>query len=229
MNAPLCLNSASTQWQTLTSLLLALTSTSYQKQKHVPFYLHHMLNISFSLRLSSILYADIVGFTKLASTCTPEELVAVLNKLFGKFDDIAKVKLRMIDIFLLNQMFKTQLFHPPCFFLSTEERVSPHQDPGGLLLLCFRPPWPHSHPRHQLRSDGPGHVHRHQVSPSGFIWVCLTLPQEIFKWPKCVIPAFTTYKTTKWSVGTKNDQELFSLFQNNSKIILEMHLFHFFC
>lgn len=40
----------------------------------------------------SILYADIVGFTKLASTCSPEELVAVLNKLFGKFDDIAKVK-----------------------------------------------------------------------------------------------------------------------------------------
>uniref|UniRef100_A0A3B5A510 adenylate cyclase n=1 Tax=Stegastes partitus TaxID=144197 RepID=A0A3B5A510_9TELE len=38
----------------------------------------------------SILYADIVGFTKLASTCSPEELVAVLNKLFGKFDDIAK-------------------------------------------------------------------------------------------------------------------------------------------
>uniref|UniRef100_A0A8C4DBA4 adenylate cyclase n=1 Tax=Dicentrarchus labrax TaxID=13489 RepID=A0A8C4DBA4_DICLA len=38
----------------------------------------------------SILYADIVGFTKLASTCSPEELVAVLNKLFGRFDDIAK-------------------------------------------------------------------------------------------------------------------------------------------
>ncbi|XP_042367782.1 adenylate cyclase type 4-like [Plectropomus leopardus] len=38
----------------------------------------------------SILYADIVGFTKLASTCTPEELVAVLNKLFGRFDDIAR-------------------------------------------------------------------------------------------------------------------------------------------
>lgn len=38
----------------------------------------------------SILYADIVGFTKLASTCTPEELVAMLNKLFGRFDDIAK-------------------------------------------------------------------------------------------------------------------------------------------
>uniref|UniRef100_A0A3Q2ZBJ7 Adenylate cyclase type 4 n=1 Tax=Hippocampus comes TaxID=109280 RepID=A0A3Q2ZBJ7_HIPCM len=38
----------------------------------------------------SILYADIVGFTKLASSCTPEELVAMLNKLFGRFDDIAK-------------------------------------------------------------------------------------------------------------------------------------------
>lgn len=41
--------------------------------------------------LCSILYADIVGFTKLASSCTPEELVAMLNKLFGRFDDIAKV------------------------------------------------------------------------------------------------------------------------------------------
>ncbi|KAF5901909.1 adenylate cyclase type 4-like, partial [Clarias magur] len=38
----------------------------------------------------SILYADIVGFTSLASACTPEELVVVLNKLFGKFDDLAK-------------------------------------------------------------------------------------------------------------------------------------------
>lgn len=42
--------------------------------------------------LCSILYADIVGFTKLASSCSPQELVAVLNKLFGRFDDIAKVK-----------------------------------------------------------------------------------------------------------------------------------------
>ncbi|KAM9833029.1 adenylate cyclase type 2 [Syngnathus typhle] len=38
----------------------------------------------------SILYADIVGFTRLASSCSPEELVAVLNKLFGRFDDIAQ-------------------------------------------------------------------------------------------------------------------------------------------
>lgn len=39
----------------------------------------------------SILYADIVGFTQLASDCSPKELVIMLNELFGKFDQIAKV------------------------------------------------------------------------------------------------------------------------------------------
>lgn len=39
----------------------------------------------------SILYADIVGFTRLASDCSPKELVVMLNELFGKFDQIAKV------------------------------------------------------------------------------------------------------------------------------------------
>ncbi|KAJ3608923.1 hypothetical protein NHX12_023451 [Muraenolepis orangiensis] len=38
----------------------------------------------------SILYADIVGFTLLASDCSPGELVHMLNELFGKFDQIAK-------------------------------------------------------------------------------------------------------------------------------------------
>jgi len=40
----------------------------------------------------SILYADIVGFTRLASDCSPKELVIMLNELFGKFDQIAKVR-----------------------------------------------------------------------------------------------------------------------------------------
>ncbi|XP_072617382.1 adenylate cyclase type 4 isoform X10 [Vulpes vulpes] len=39
----------------------------------------------------SVLYADIVGFTRLASECSPKELVLMLNELFGKFDQIAKV------------------------------------------------------------------------------------------------------------------------------------------
>lgn len=38
----------------------------------------------------SILYADIVGFTRLASDCQPKDLVIMLNELFGKFDQIAK-------------------------------------------------------------------------------------------------------------------------------------------
>ncbi|XP_072014122.1 adenylate cyclase type 2-like isoform X2 [Amphiura filiformis] len=38
----------------------------------------------------SILYADIVGFTALASECTPKELVKTLNELFGKFDQLAE-------------------------------------------------------------------------------------------------------------------------------------------
>lgn len=32
-----------------------------------------------------------MGFTQLASDCSPKELVVMLNELFGKFDQIAKV------------------------------------------------------------------------------------------------------------------------------------------
>ncbi|XP_071108871.1 adenylate cyclase type 1-like [Haliotis cracherodii] len=38
----------------------------------------------------SILFADIVGFTNLASQCTAQELVRILNELFGRFDHLAK-------------------------------------------------------------------------------------------------------------------------------------------
>ena len=41
----------------------------------------------------SILYADIVNFTPLAAECTAPELVKMLNELFGRFDQIAEVRI----------------------------------------------------------------------------------------------------------------------------------------
>lgn len=75
--------------------------------------------------MCSILYADIVGFTKLASSCSPEELVAVLNKLFGRFDDIAKVKRRKSNFCnFLHSWLILRLTCRSLFIL--EERLSPH-------------------------------------------------------------------------------------------------------
>lgn len=56
----------------------------------------------------SILYADIVGFTRLASDCSPKELVIMLNELFGKFDQIAKVS-HLVECF-------SRLRMNTCFF-----------------------------------------------------------------------------------------------------------------
>ena len=41
----------------------------------------------------SILFADIVGFTVLSSQCSAQELVRLLNELFGRFDQLANVSL----------------------------------------------------------------------------------------------------------------------------------------
>jgi class 3 adenylate cyclase len=39
----------------------------------------------------SILFADIAGFTELSSQCSAQELVRLLNELFGRFDQLANV------------------------------------------------------------------------------------------------------------------------------------------
>lgn len=53
--------------------------STYFKSLFRPFNMHRMENVS-------ILFADIVGFTKMSSNKSAEELVAILNNLFERFD-----------------------------------------------------------------------------------------------------------------------------------------------
>ncbi len=52
----------------------------------------------------SILFADIVGFTQLSSSCSAHELVKLLNELFARFDKLAAVSY-MFDHFYKMKMF----------------------------------------------------------------------------------------------------------------------------
>lgn len=47
------------------------------------------------LFVSSILFADIEGFTVLSSQCTAQELVKTLNELFARFDQLAVVSVKL--------------------------------------------------------------------------------------------------------------------------------------
>ena len=63
-------------------------------------YIYHMENVS-------ILFADIKGFTELASKTSAQQLVKILNDLFARFDRIAEVLLK----FLKNNIFYIQKFN----------------------------------------------------------------------------------------------------------------------
>lgn len=63
----------------------------------------------------SILYADIVGFTRLASDCSPGELVHMLNELFGKFDQIAKVTMLYLSLFNLKKYAADKISRPVAY------------------------------------------------------------------------------------------------------------------
>lgn len=60
------------------------TSDFNLKSMFRPFHMHSMKNVS-------ILFADIVGFTKMSSTKTAEQLVDVLNDLFERFDRLCGI------------------------------------------------------------------------------------------------------------------------------------------
>ena len=66
----------------------------------------------------SILFADIVGFTVLASQCTAQELVRLLNELFGRFDQLSNVSVQRI--FPLREL-------PSFYFLPSHIRNDHHQ------------------------------------------------------------------------------------------------------
>ncbi|KAF2368142.1 Adenylyl cyclase class-3/4/guanylyl cyclase [Trinorchestia longiramus] len=57
------------------------TGTDLKSMVFRPFNMNNMDNVS-------ILFADIVGFTRMSSNKTAEQLVGLLNDLFGRFDDL---------------------------------------------------------------------------------------------------------------------------------------------
>lgn len=60
------------------------TSDFNLKSMFRPFHMHSMKDVS-------ILFADIVGFTKMSSTKTAEQLVEILNDLFERFDRLCGI------------------------------------------------------------------------------------------------------------------------------------------
>lgn len=48
--------------------------------------------------LCSILFADIKGFTLLSMNLSAQVLVRTLNELFGRFDRLAEVKTRTLNV-----------------------------------------------------------------------------------------------------------------------------------
>ena len=71
-------------------IVLSKTSKNKKNQKQTERTEFRDLRITGSQDVS-ILFADIVGFTRLSSGCTAEELVKMLNQLFGRFDQLASV------------------------------------------------------------------------------------------------------------------------------------------
>jgi hypothetical protein len=59
-----------------------MTPMDYKRSNFQKYYMEYYAS-------ASILFADIVGFTKISSSCDAKELVTMLNELFGRFDKAA--------------------------------------------------------------------------------------------------------------------------------------------
>lgn len=69
------------------------------------------LSLSSVCSRNSILFADIEGFTSLASQCTAQELVMTLNELFARFDKLAWVSGQHEFIFSVTVLKKLQFLN----------------------------------------------------------------------------------------------------------------------
>ena len=71
-----------------------------------------------------------MGFTNLSSHCSAENLVRILNELFGRFDHLAKVKYRIypkysdtVNVWTQYFFLKRHLFHVPYISGQVPNRV----------------------------------------------------------------------------------------------------------
>ena len=72
----------------------------------------------------SILFADIVGFTRLSSGLSAAELVAMLNDLFGRFDHICEdAKCEKVSTLVLFMVFIPWRYDYSIIFLPTLQIV----------------------------------------------------------------------------------------------------------
>ena len=88
----------------------------------------------------SILFADIVGFTALSSQCTAEELVKILNELFGRFDQFAEVIRLIIALFFARYVsFHTDTLLPPRYYFDTQLGRVKSADHFAIRVYAYTP------------------------------------------------------------------------------------------
>ena len=72
----------------------------------------------------SILYADIVNFTPLSETLSAHHLVTTLNQLFGRFDQLAQVRIKydFYPFFDWTQPVRNFLYPYVCYLYVTKSQ-----------------------------------------------------------------------------------------------------------